>query len=102
MKTCFSSECLNGFFGYDCNSTCKNCNISSPGCLQSTGHCLSGCESKKWLAPKCDGKLLICVEKQSGLTLIKNSEFDYFVLISILNAFEINYHRIKGHTNSAQ
>ena len=42
------------------------------------------------------------MEKQSGLTLIKNSEFDYFVLISILNAFEINYQRIKAHTNSAQ
>nr|XP_022310653.1 receptor-type tyrosine-protein phosphatase alpha-like isoform X2 [Crassostrea virginica] len=54
FKTPLCRECLNGFYGYDCNSTCKNCNITSPGCLQSNGHCLSGCESNKWLVPKCD------------------------------------------------
>lgn len=48
-------ECTDGYYDNDCNSTCDHCNKSSPGCRQSDGHCLHGCESIFWESPKCDG-----------------------------------------------
>ena len=47
-------ECVDGFHGDDCQSACDYCNKSSPGCRQSDGHCLNGCESNINI-DKCKG-----------------------------------------------
>ncbi|XP_078330575.1 uncharacterized protein LOC144624577 [Crassostrea virginica] len=48
----FYLECVVGSHGKDCQLTCDYCNKTSPGCRQSDGHCLHGCESKLNIA-KC-------------------------------------------------
>lgn len=57
------SECSNGYYGSDCNTVCGNCNKTFPGCIQTNGYCLHGCENDHWKTPKCDGQFfsaLIC------------------------------------------
>lgn len=50
-------ECSVRYFGQHCTSTCGNCNITSPACHQSDGHCLHGCENTRFKAPRCKGML---------------------------------------------
>ena len=47
-------ECAVSFHGKDCQLTCDYCNKSSPGCRQTDGHCLYGCEGNLNIA-KCKG-----------------------------------------------
>lgn len=51
----FALECIDGFYGSECNMTCEHCNKTFPGCLQINGSCLYGCENIHWEGDKCDG-----------------------------------------------
>lgn len=53
----FILECTVGFHGKECQLTCDYCNKTSPGCRQSDGHCLHGCETRLNL-PICEGLYL--------------------------------------------
>ena len=46
-------ECLDGFHGRTCNSTCGNCTDGQP-CDKDTGECLSGCRPH-YEPPFCKG-----------------------------------------------
>ncbi|XP_078329126.1 uncharacterized protein LOC111115229 [Crassostrea virginica] len=61
------NECAVGFHGKDCQLTCDYCNKSSPGCRQSDGHCLYGCEGNLNIA-KCKDETLESIEKNEPST----------------------------------
>ena len=46
-------ECVDGFYGYNCKSSCGHCSVERP-CDKITGYCPSGCESK-FQPPFCQG-----------------------------------------------
>ena len=62
-------ECVVGHYGRDCNSHCGHCNRTAPGCQQSNGYCLHGCENNHWSGPKCDSMFVLnlCEKRNSKM-----------------------------------
>ena len=50
-------ECLDGFYGSNCNATCGNCKLGQ-FCDKGTGECLSGCKPH-YNPPLCKGIISI-------------------------------------------
>lgn len=58
---CTFVDCIEGYYGKDCNKTCSNCNSSAPSCNKDTGICFFGCNDG-WESPSCAGLYnIICL-----------------------------------------
>lgn len=47
-------DCIEGYYGKNCNKMCSNCNSSAPSCNKDSGTCFFGCNDG-WESPSCAG-----------------------------------------------
>lgn len=47
-------ECIDYFYGGDCNTTCGHC-VNNGVCDKDTGQCPNGCQTH-WTGNRCDGR----------------------------------------------
>ena len=52
--TAISTECANGYFGYNCTQRCvEDVCLDTDICNKTNGDCLTGCKHPGYQAPKC-------------------------------------------------